>query len=97
MRNSKFTTLSVCLHHHVSLYVHADSWIVDDPGPADLGTGRANSFKDCAEKCANYKGAKKCVRFMWKADGSDRACYMRSTGLGLVPTKSSPFSSGQLL
>ncbi|CAI7625685.1 unnamed protein product [Penicillium glandicola] len=70
---------------------------LDDPGPADLGTGRANSFKDCAEKCANYKGAKKCVRFMWKTDGNDRACYMRSTGLGVVPTKSSLFSSGQLL
>ncbi|CDM27964.1 hypothetical protein CBS147339_2699 [Penicillium roqueforti] len=70
---------------------------LDDPGPADLGTGRANSFKDCAEKCANYKGAKKCVRFMWKTDGNDRACYMRSTGLGTVPTKSSLFSSGQLL
>ncbi|CAG8891155.1 unnamed protein product [Penicillium egyptiacum] len=70
---------------------------LDDPGPADLGTGRANSFKDCAEKCANYKGAKKCVRFMWKTDGKDRACYMRSTGMGVVPTKSSLFSSGQLL
>ncbi|OQE27918.1 hypothetical protein PENFLA_c005G03485 [Penicillium flavigenum] len=70
---------------------------LDDPGPADLGTPRANSFKHCAEKCANYKGAKKCVRFMWKKDGTDRACYMRSTGMGVIPTESSPFSSGQLL
>ncbi|KAJ5748655.1 uncharacterized protein N7511_010351 [Penicillium nucicola] len=70
---------------------------LDDEGASDLGTGRANSFKHCAEKCANYKGSKKCVRFMWNTDGQDRACYMRSQGRGLVPTKSSRWSSGQLL
>ncbi|KAJ5827577.1 hypothetical protein N7447_004340 [Penicillium robsamsonii] len=70
---------------------------LDDEGSSDLGTGKAGSFKDCAEKCANYKGAAKCVRFMWNTDGKDRACHMRSEGQHIVPTKSSRWSSGQLL
>ncbi|CRL28503.1 Apple-like [Penicillium camemberti] len=70
---------------------------LDDEGFSDLGSGRANSFKDCAERCANYKGAKKCVRFLWSTDGKDRSCYMRSQGKERIPTQSSKWSSGQLL
>ncbi|CAI7635709.1 unnamed protein product [Penicillium bialowiezense] len=70
---------------------------LDDPTGKNLGTPKASSFQDCAEKCANYQGAEKCVRFMWKTDGKDRACYMRSSGGNLTPTTSSLFSSGQIV
>ncbi|KAJ5294317.1 hypothetical protein N7508_009138 [Penicillium antarcticum] len=70
---------------------------LDDPSAPNLGTPKASSFKDCAEKCASYSGPKKCVRFIWKTDGKDRACYMRSHGGNTAPTQSSLFSSGHLL
>ncbi|KUL81852.1 hypothetical protein ZTR_09743 [Talaromyces verruculosus] len=69
----------------------------DDSAGGDLGSARAGSFKECAERCASYKGAKACVRFVWNTDGKDRSCYLRSTGQGVVPTKPSRYSSGQLL
>ncbi|KAJ5948646.1 hypothetical protein N7454_001953 [Penicillium verhagenii] len=69
----------------------------DDTGGGDLGSARAGSFKECAERCASYSGAKQCARFLWNTDGKDRSCYLRSTGQGFAPTKSSKYSSGQLL
>lgn len=97
VRNSRFITLSVRLQHHPWKERDANFPKVDDPTGKNLGTPKASSFQDCAEKCANYQGDEKCVRFMWKTDGKDRACYMRSSGGNLTPTTSSLFSSGQIV